>query len=85
MLSSADEALFRVGDRSLKAMEIDSVAGFRAWSEELKAKLSGAFGSEKGGLHVDANRVLAEQRRTTEQLRKLVTNPQVEIVTGGSS
>jgi arsenite-transporting ATPase len=42
-----------MGDRRLKAMEIDSVAGFRAWSDELKGKLNSAFGSDKGGLHVD--------------------------------
>lgn len=48
-----DRAVPVLGDHGFRAMEIDAAAQFRAWAEELKDKLSEAFGGSTGGLHVD--------------------------------
>jgi arsenite-transporting ATPase len=42
-----------LGDRLLQAIEVDSVAEFRRWSQEMKAKLREAMSTQVGGLHVD--------------------------------
>lgn len=42
-----------LGDRGLRALEVDSVAEFERWSQAMKAKLREAMTSEAGGLHVD--------------------------------
>ena len=42
-----------LGDRGLRAIEIDSVAHFRAWAEEMRGKVEGALTGEQRGVHVD--------------------------------
>jgi len=59
----------------------------RGSSEAFSAVLSAMRSTQRdpsAEVALTTKEMLAEQRRTTEQLRKLVTNPQVEIVTGGS-
>lgn len=48
-----DRAVSVLGDSGFRAMEIDAAAQFRDWADELKEKLSEAFGGSAGGLHVD--------------------------------
>jgi arsenite-transporting ATPase len=48
-----DKLVHVLGDSSLSAMEIDSVAEFRRWAGRLRQKLESATSMESGGLHID--------------------------------
>ena len=57
-----------LGDRGLRATEIDSVAHFRAWAEEMRGKVEGALSGEQRGVHVD----LSFERRVFSALLDIV-------------
>ncbi len=42
-----------LGDKHLHAIEVDSLAEFREWAEEMQRKIANAMSGESGGLHVD--------------------------------
>jgi arsenite-transporting ATPase len=42
-----------LGDKQFHALEIDSVAEFRNWASAMQEKISAAFSTQSGGLHVD--------------------------------
>jgi arsenite-transporting ATPase len=42
-----------LGDEKFQAIEIDSVAEFRAWAGAMQEKINAAFSTQAGGLHVD--------------------------------
>jgi arsenite-transporting ATPase len=44
-----------LADRGLRAIEIDSVAEFRAWADEIQHKIAGAFTQQRGGITVDVS------------------------------
>jgi arsenite-transporting ATPase len=44
-----------LGDRGLHAIEIDSVAEFRAWAERMQEKIGGAMSAQSGRIHVDVS------------------------------
>ena len=48
-----DEVAPVLGDRGLRAVEVDSVAEFARWSEAMKRKLEGALTSDVRGVHLD--------------------------------
>lgn len=48
-----DRAAPVLGDPLFLAAEIDSVAEFRTWSDEIKQKINHAFSSEQRGVHLD--------------------------------
>ena len=49
----SDRPVAVLGDKSFRAMEMDAAADFRRWTAKLKDKVSGAFGSTSGSLHLD--------------------------------
>jgi arsenite-transporting ATPase len=63
-----DEPRPVLGDRELRALEIDSVAHFRTWAEEMRAKLDSALTGEQRGVHVD----LSLERRVISALLDIV-------------
>jgi arsenite-transporting ATPase len=42
-----------LNDVKLRAIEVDSIAEFRHWAEQMRDNIDGAFSSEERGLHVD--------------------------------
>jgi arsenite-transporting ATPase len=44
-----------LGDRGLKAIEVDSVAEFRGWASAMQEKISGAFTRQQGRIQVDVS------------------------------
>ena len=42
-----------LGDAKLRALEMDSVAEFRAWTQQMKQKLAAAMTSDARGVHLD--------------------------------
>jgi arsenite-transporting ATPase len=44
-----------LGDRGLCAIEVDSVAEFRAWANDMQQKIAGAFSQQRGGITVDVS------------------------------
>jgi arsenite-transporting ATPase len=42
-----------LGDKRFHAIEVDSVAEFRQWASAMQEKISAAFSTQSGGLHVD--------------------------------
>lgn len=48
-----DERVSVLGDRNFRAMELDSMAEFREWAEQMRERLDAGLSSEAGGLHVD--------------------------------
>ncbi|MBV9609454.1 MAG: TRC40/GET3/ArsA family transport-energizing ATPase, partial [Acidobacteria bacterium] len=48
-----DDVVPVLGDRGLRAIEVDSVAEFSRWSEGVKRKLESALTSDVRGMHVD--------------------------------
>jgi arsenite/tail-anchored protein-transporting ATPase len=42
-----------LGDPKLQALEIDSVAEFRGWAEEMRTKIDSALSSNQRGVHID--------------------------------
>ena len=57
-----------LGDRKLRAAELDSAAEFRLWAGEMKSKIDAAFHSDVHGLHVD----LSFERRILTALLDMV-------------
>ncbi len=55
-------------DRGLRAIEIDSVAHFRAWAAEMRDKIEAALSGEQRGVHVD----LSFERRVFSALLDIV-------------
>jgi arsenite-transporting ATPase len=50
-----DEAQPVLGDRGLQAIEVDSVAEFREWADEMQSKIAGAFAQLRGGVQIDVS------------------------------
>jgi arsenite/tail-anchored protein-transporting ATPase len=48
-----DQRASVLGDRNFGAMELDSMAEFRQWAEQIRQRLDAGLSSEAGGLHVD--------------------------------
>jgi arsenite/tail-anchored protein-transporting ATPase len=48
-----DKPVAVLGDRKLRAMELDSVAEFRRWSDEMRYKVDRAMQAEVRGIHLD--------------------------------
>jgi len=42
-------------DRGLQAIEVDSVAEFRQWADEMQQKIAGAFSQQHGGVQIDVS------------------------------
>ena len=63
-----DRPVSVLGDRGLRAIEIDSVAHFRAWAAEMRDKIEGALTGEQRGVHVD----LSFERRVFSALLDIV-------------
>lgn len=63
-----DRPVAVLGDRGLRAIEIDSVAHFRAWAAEMREKVEGALSGEQRGVHVD----LSFERRVFSALLDIV-------------
>ncbi len=57
-----------LGDRGLRASEIDSVAHFRSWAAEMREKIENALSGEQRGVHVD----LSFERRVFSALLDIV-------------
>jgi arsenite-transporting ATPase len=51
----SDSPVSVLGDRGLHAIEIDSVAEFRAWAERMQEKIGGAMSQQQGRIHVDVS------------------------------
>ncbi len=63
-----DRPVAVLGDRGLHALEIDSVAHFRAWAAEMRKKVENALTGEQRGVHVD----LSFERRVFSALLDIV-------------
>lgn len=63
-----DRAVPVLGDRKFSAMEIDSVAHFRAWAEGVRNRIDRALSGETKGIHVD----LSFDRRVFSALLDIV-------------
>jgi arsenite-transporting ATPase len=63
-----DAAVPVLGDRKLLAVEIDSVAQFRAWANRVRSKLTSALSGQSGGVHAD----LTLERNVLEALLDIV-------------
>jgi anion-transporting ArsA/GET3 family ATPase len=48
-----DRRVAVLGDRNFGAMELDSMAEFRAWADQMRERLDAGLSSEAGGVHVD--------------------------------
>jgi arsenite/tail-anchored protein-transporting ATPase len=66
-----------LGDPSLNAAEIDAVREYREWADSMRQKLSDAFSTKDGGLHVD----LSFERQLFEALLDVVP-PGVDEIFG---
>jgi arsenite-transporting ATPase len=63
-----DRPISVLGDRKLRAAELDSAAEFRLWAGEMKSKIDTAFRSNVHGLHLD----LSFERRILTALLDMV-------------
>lgn len=50
-----DKPVSVLGDRTLHAIEVDSIAEFRAWAEHMQDKIGGAMSKQSGRIHVDVS------------------------------
>ncbi len=50
-----DRPVAVLADRGLRAIEIDSVAHFRAWAAEMREKIEDALSGKQHGVHVDVS------------------------------
>jgi arsenite-transporting ATPase len=44
-----------LGDKQLRAIEVDSVAEFRVWADAMQEKIAGAFSQQRSGIQVDVS------------------------------
>ena len=63
-----DRPIAVLRDRGLRAIEMDSVAHFRAWAAEMRDKVEGALTGEQSGVHVD----ISFERRVFSALLDIV-------------